>query len=201
MNIIDKMGRKPDSVTELDNGDIVYAYGVNRYRYAVDGVFVSTESSGQIVSNGLECRLNPDDSIEMFEFANSWSWLAIPGDEPLYELGRELTEVGGDMTPSGRPEQKEGMSVWFEIPKVWVQFKMDGDLIQMDDCWSGDEYWAQTVEGALERLQWLIERTADDDLWDAIAEGRKEMEERHQKLVDLFAEAEEEEEEKDENAN
>jgi hypothetical protein len=199
MNIIDKMGRKPDSVTELDNGDIVYAYGLNRYRYAVDGVYVSTESSGEIVSDGLECRLNPDDSIEMFEFANGWSWLAIPGDEPLYELGRELTQVGGDLTPSGRPEQKQGMSLWFEIPKVWVQFKMDGDLIQMDDCWSGDEYWSQTVEGALERLQWLIERTADDDLWDAIAEGRKVMEERNQMLNGLVAETEEDED--DENAN
>jgi hypothetical protein len=73
---------------------------------------------------------------------------------------------------------------------------MDGDLIQMDDCWTGDEYWSQTVEGALERLQWLIERTADDDLWKAIAEGRKEMEERYALLVGTDAE-----EEKDENAN
>lgn len=196
MSIIDKIGRKPDSVTELDNGDIVYAYGHKRYRYAVDGVYVSIESAGHIQSHGLECRLNPDDTIEQFQFADGWAWMAIPGDEPLYELGRELTSVGGDMTPSGHSDGKTGMSIWFEIPKVWVQFKMDGDLIQMDDCFTGDEYWAQTIEGALDRLTWLIERTADEDLWDAIAKGKEEMEARYVELVDKVAETEKNEEEK-----
>lgn len=191
MNIIDKMGRKPDSVTELDNGDIVYAYGVDRFRYAVDGVYVSVESKGQIQSNGLECRLNPEDTIEMFSFATAWAWLAVPGDEPLYELGRELSEVAGDMTPSGHADRKTGMSLWFEIPKVWVQFTMDGDLIKMEDCFTGDSYWAQTVEGALDRLTWLIERTADHDLLDAIEKGKEEMENRYSGLFGTDAEEEE----------
>lgn len=196
MNIIDKKGRRPDEVIEHDNGDITYRYALDHFRYAVDGVYVTSQSNDETRSHGLECRLNPDDTIEQFSFAESWAYLAIPGDEPLYELGRELTNVGGDLTPSGHADRKTGMSLWFEIPKVWVHFQMDGDLIKMEDCFTGDHYWAQTVEGALERLTWLIERTADEDLWQAINEAKEQILARD---AELYVEDEETETNEEEN--
>lgn len=196
MSIIDKIGRRPDEVIEHDNGDITYRFGTNTFRYAVDGVYVKCLNEGEINSEGLECRLNEDDSIEQYQWATGWAWLAKSGDEPLFEIGRHLVETGGDVTPSGRgannPEN-EGMTIWFEIPKVWASFKMAKDgLIEMEDCFTGDVYVSQTIDGALDRLTWLIERTGDDELWEAIRQGKEEVEARY---AELFGKDEEEEEE------
>ena len=194
MSIIDKIGRKPDSVTELDNGDVIYAYGANRFRYALDGVWVSVEPKGQIDSHGLECRLNEDDTIEQFEWATSWAWLAYQGDEPIYELGRHLCEAGGDMTPSGWGKEKNlPMTLWFELPGVWVSFRMDDGLIKIDDCFTGDVYHAQTVHGALDRLAWLTERAQDEELWSAINEEKERIQARDAELYGTATDAEEEE--------
>lgn len=200
MSIIDKMGRKPDTVTELDNGDVIYSYGAKRFRYAIDGVWVSIQGEKQTFdSHGLECRLNEDDTIEQFEWATSWAWLAYEGDEPIYELGRHLCEAGGDMTPSGFGKEKNlPMKLWFEIPGVWVNFQMEDDLIKMEDCFTGDVWHAQTVHGALDRLAWLTDRAQDEDLWNAINEEKDRIVARDAELYGTDTEAEEE---KDESAN
>lgn len=195
MSIIDKIGQRPDNVMEHDNGDITYVFWKYEFRYAVDGVYVKLNNGDEKpISNGLECRVNEDDSIEHFEWAKSWAMIAREGDEPLYELGRHLVDVGGEMTPSGwgyNPEKTEGMKIWFEIPEVWVYFQMEADgLIKMEDCFTGDEYVSNSVDGALERLAWLIERTEDHDLWEAIQKGKDKMQERYS---DPIASDEEEE--------
>ena len=200
MSIIDKIGERPTEVTENDNGDIIYHYWKDRFRYAVDGVYVSVDNGDdEPISNGFECRVDQDDSIEHFQWAKSWAMIASAGDEPLYELGRHLTEVGGDMTPSGwgyNPEKTDGMKLWFEIPEVWVMFQMEDDgFIRMEDCFTGDTYISQTVEGALDRLTWLIQRTAERQLLDDIEEAKEKTLARFEAM---FAPDEEDE---DENAN
>lgn len=174
MSIIDKLGRKPDDVTETDSGDIIYRYHKTTYRYSVDGVWVKSDFED---SHGLEFRVDEDDSIDAFQWADSCSVLAVAGDEPIYELGRYFIEMICDHTPSGRPQTGDHMTLWLELPGIDVSFTMtDEMLIQMTDNFTGDTYVAQSVEGMMERFEWLLKKEAEFDLLSAIKEEKEKKE-------------------------
>lgn len=189
MSIIDKIGRHPDEVIELDNGDITYVYGKTHYRYGADGVYVTnTNEQGEHT-----CVIQPDDSIEVFEWANSWSWLAVEGDEPMFELGLHFTEIIADRTPSGRPATNDHMSLWIDVPYVSVQFHMnDEGLIVMEDLFCGDVWLSQSVSGAIERFEWLISKQAEILQLEEIQKGRAWHDQFWSDLTDKNDENEEE---------
>jgi hypothetical protein len=180
MSIIDKTGQIPKKVEELDNGDIIYHYSNARYRYAVEGVYVLS-----IVPEheGREFLVMEDDSIEIFDWAKGCSWLAIDGDEPLFELGKILVETQADVTPSAHSDRQTGMKIWFELPKIYLCFSMEGDLIEIEDLFTGDSYFASSVEGAMDRLAWLMKIEEQMEILEVTAAAREAKEKEWQEFL------------------
>lgn len=186
MSIIDKTGQIPNKVEELDNGDIVYHYSNAQYRYAVEGVYVQSIGTDHI---GREFLVMEDDSIEIFQWARGCSWLAIDGDEPLFELGKILVDTQADVTPSAHSDRQTGMKIWFELPKIYLCFSMEGDLIEIEDLFTGDSYFASSVEGAMDRLAWLMSCEEKLEILEVTAAAREAKEKEWQEfLSDVDAE-------------